>query len=243
MLTRLHRALEWPLAFLALLVVPALLVEERATSPTLVRTAVVINWAVWIAFCVDFLLQWAIVPQWLRKGSAWFDLVLIVLTPPFFVPDALQGARSLRALRVLRLIRAAGMLGIGVRSAQRSFGARKFHLVLLFALATMVLGATGVFVFEAGQNPSVDSFGDAIWWAIVTTTTVGYGDVSPVTTEGRIVAVLLMIVGIGFIGVFTATVASFFIEQGTQNDTLNLEARLQSVERKVDLLLKDRGLQ
>ncbi len=242
MLFRLRNALEWPLAFLALLVIPALIVEERATNDQLRTAAAIVNWAVWIGFCLDFALNWAIEPRWLRRGRAWFDIALIVLTPPFLVPDALQSVRSLRALRVLRLIRAIAMLGIGLRTAQRSFGARKFHLVGLFVLAAILLGATGVFVFEAGENKSVGSFGDAIWWATVTATTVGYGDVSPVTTEGRIVAVLLMFTGIGFIGVFTATVASFFIEQDTETDAAKLAARLNALERKLDLLLRERGI-
>lgn len=222
--------------------IPALILEERATSESLRAAAAIVNWAVWVGFCADFLLQWSADPQWLRRRRAWFDLVLIVITPPFFVPDALQGARSLRALRVLRLLRAVGMLGIGLQAAQRAFGPRKFHLVLLFTAATLLVGAAGVFVFEAGENESITSFGDAVWWAIVTGTTVGYGDVSPVTTEGRIIAVLLMLTGIGFIGVFTATVASFFIEKEAEDSSADLAARLAAVEQKLDLLLRDRGL-
>jgi voltage-gated potassium channel len=240
MVSRLQRALQWPLAFLALLVVPALLVEERATSRELRAAAVAVNWAVWIAFCFDFVLSWATERRWLRSRRAWFDLVLIVLTPPFLVPESVQGLRSLRALRLLRLVRAVGMLGIGLRTAQRSFGARKFHLVGLFALATIILGAAGVFLFESGANPSIDSFGDALWWATVTATTVGYGDVSPVTLEGRVIAVLLMVTGIGFIGVFTATVASFFIEQDTESEVSSVQARLDAIERKLDRVLRER---
>ena len=71
------------------------------------------------------------------------------------------------------------------------------------------LGAIGIFAVERGQNNNIQSIGDALWWAVVTTTTVGYGDVSPVIGEGRLIAVSLMVVGIGFIGVFTATVTSF----------------------------------
>jgi voltage-gated potassium channel len=217
--------------------VPALVIEDHATTPDIRAAAHALNWAIWIAFCVDFGVRWAAVRRWDFLRRAWFDLALIVLTPPFLVPESLQGARGLRALRLLRLLRAGAMVGVGLRSARRSFGARKFHLVALFGVATILLGAAGVFVAEEGQNRAIGSFGDALWWAIVTATTVGYGDVSPVTVEGRIIAVVLMLTGIGMIGVFTATVASFFFEQDQHSDTEQLEARLNAIERKLDELI------
>ncbi len=68
--------------------------------------------------------------------------------------------------------------------------------------------------FENGARGStIHNYGDALWWAIVTVTTVGYGDKYPVTAGGRGVAVVLMLVGIGLIGVLTATVASYFVEE------------------------------
>lgn len=216
--------------------IPALLVEERAENVVLVRAAVAVNWAIWIAFCVDFVLRWIAHPHRRFVAENWFDLMLILLTPPFLVPESLQGAR---ALRILRLVRAGAMAGIGIRSARRAFGPRQFHLVAMFASATVLLGASGIFLFEMGQNPTIDSFGDALWWSMVTATTVGYGDVSPVTPEGRVIAVFLMLIGIGTIGIFTATVASFFIER--EDDAAgSVEARLLAIEAKLDQLLKER---
>jgi voltage-gated potassium channel len=72
---------------------------------------------------------------------------------------------------------------------------------------------------------------------VVTATTVGYGDVSPVTLEGRLIAVVLMLTGIGVIGVFTATVATLFFEQDKESELAAVAARLDSLERKMDLLL------
>jgi voltage-gated potassium channel len=243
--SRLARTLEWCLAILALLVVPALILEGRATSPQVRDAAHVLNWIIWLAFCADLAVRWGRDRRWGFLRTVWFELLLIVLTPPFLVPDQLQGARGLRALRLLRLLRAGAMLSVGLRSARRSFAARKFHLVGLFAVAMILLGAAGVFVFEEGQNRTIGGFGDAIWWAIVTATTVGYGDVSPVTLEGRVIAVVLMLTGIGVIGVFTATVASLFFER-EESEVAQLAARLDVIERKLDELLQrpfraDRG--
>jgi voltage-gated potassium channel len=233
---RLLAALEWPLAFLALLVVPVLVVEDSATDPQIRRWANIANWTIWSAFCADFILRWRLDGRLNFLRLAWFDLALIVATPPFLVPDAVQGARSLRALSVLRLFRAGALASMGLRAARKSFAGRKFHLVALFAAATVLLGATGVFLLERGTNKSIASFGDALWWSIVTATTVGYGDVSPSTTEGRVIAVFLMLVGIGVIGVFTATVASYFLEQERSHDN-TLDARLEAIEKKLDSLL------
>lgn len=230
---RIQALLEWPLAFLALLVIPVLVIEDRATSPEIRQLAAVLNWIIWLAFTGDFILRWAGDPRWRFLREGWFDLALIALTPPF-VPESFQ---SFRTFRVLRLVRAGAMAGIGLRSARRAFGAHQFHLVALFAAATVLLGATGVFVFEAGVNQNIQTFGDAVWWAIVTATTVGYGDVSPTTAEGRIIAVLLMLVGIGVIGIFTATVAAYFFTQ-EREEKVSIAARLEAVERKLDLLLE-----
>jgi voltage-gated potassium channel len=88
--------------------------------------------------------------------------------------------------------------------------------VLLAAIGTLVLGAWMVLLFEENAKGSnIHSYPDALWWAIVTVTTVGYGDRYPVTEGGRIVAAVLMLVGIGLIGVLTATVASVFIKEHT----------------------------
>ena len=237
---RLERLFGWPLAFLSLLIIPALIIEDRAVNPAVRQVAAAVNWLIWIAFCADFIVRWGVTRRWAFLRTAWFDLALIILTPPFLVPDTLQGARSLRALRLVRFLRVGAVAAIGLRSARRSFGARQFPLVMLFAAVTVALGAAGAYLFEQGANRSIGSYGDALWWAIVTATTVGYGDVSPVTVEGRVIAVLLMLVGIGVISIFTATVASFFFEQEQESETAALAARLDAIERKLDAVLEQR---
>jgi voltage-gated potassium channel len=225
-------------AFLALLVVPALMLEDRAATPGLQLLASVLNWVIWLAFCVEFFLMFAAEPSWATVKRGWFAILLIILTPPFFAPEYLQAARGLRAfraIRLLRLARAGAVAAVGLRLSQRAFSHKKFHLVILIATAVVVLGALAIYRIEGETNHSVSTFGDALWWAIVTSTTVGYGDISPVTGEGRVIAVILMLTGIGVIGMFTATIASFFFEQGSSSD--DVLARLDAIERKVDELL------
>jgi voltage-gated potassium channel len=88
--------------------------------------------------------------------------------------------------------------------------------LLIAAAATLFLGAWLVLLFEENNKGSnIHTYSDALWWAIVTVTTVGYGDRFPMTGGGRTVAVILMLVGIGLIGVLTATAASVFIKEHT----------------------------
>jgi voltage-gated potassium channel len=196
-----------------------------------------INWIVWLAFCAEYVGKLMLAPDRRRYvRGAWFDLLIILLSPPFLVPVVAQGVRVVRVLRLLRFVRAAAVAAIGLREAAQSLRHRSFHYVALTAAVVLSVGAIGIFAVENGHNSNIQSIGDAFWWAIVTTTTVGYGDVSPVTAEGRLIAVALMVVGIGFIGILTATITSFFIEnpQPTQFD--EIKERLDRLEAKIDAL-------
>jgi voltage-gated potassium channel len=95
----------------------------------------------------------------------------------------------------------------------------------------VLVGALLAYAFERGAvDSNIQSFPDAIWWAIVTATTVGYGDLSPVTVEGRAIAVVLMLVGIGLLGVITANVAAFFVHNDESEQTHELNNKLARME-------------
>jgi voltage-gated potassium channel len=240
---RVTRALEWPMAICASAVIPALLLDNGNATPRIHELALFTNWFVWIAFCGEFTLRLILATdrkEFMRR--AWLDLLIIFISPPFGVPEGLQAVRAVRAVRVLRLlrvVRAAGVLSIGLRASRRALQHRKFHYVLLTTAGIVLLGATGMYLIEGDQNPSVKSFWDALWWAVTTTTTVGYGDVYPQTEEGRLIAVVLMVVGIGVIGIFTATVASFFINAG-ENEMVAMKQQLEEIGAKLDRLLAER---
>lgn len=141
-------------------------------------------------------------------------------------------------LRLLRLTRVGTVLANGLRRARRVLTHRGLHFVLFAAFLLVVGMAALELAFEHGApGASIRNYGDALWWAIVTVTTVGYGDKVPVTAGGREVAVVLMFVGIGLIGVITATVASFFVEEGADRDKSQLEARLDRIEAMLAKLL------
>jgi voltage-gated potassium channel len=235
-LKRILQKLEWPLAIMALLVVPALILEDRTTNATVRILCNAINWCVWTAFAAEFLIGLSTACSrrtFLRKS--WFELLVVLVSPPFGVPDVLQavrGLRALRLLRLLRLVRGVAVATIGLRTAKKSLQSRGFHYVLVVALVATALGAAGIYNVE--REFTIKSPEDALWWSVVTVTTVGYGDVTPVTVEGRLIALGLMFVGIGVISVFTATIASAFVGEEHEKETRKRLAALE--ERMVEVL-------
>jgi voltage-gated potassium channel len=242
-LRRFARASEWPLALLALAIIPSLLLEDR--TPEFHAWSDRLNWVVWLAFCGELVIKARLshdVRGFLRHS--WFDLIIVLFSPPFAGPEYLQGLRAFRAVRLLRFLRVLRVLavaGIALESARDALQHRKFHYVVLVTVVTLGLGSLAIYAAEHDHNPTIRTVGDAVWWSIVTATTVGYGDISPTTVEGRLIAVALMLVGIGFISIFTATVASFFLDQSKQEqggELGQIHARLMKIENKQDELLE-----
>jgi voltage-gated potassium channel len=96
----------------------------------------------------------------------------------------------------------------------------------------IVVGASFTLAFEHDQpGASINHFGDALWWAIVTCTTVGYGDHFPVTAGGQIIAVLLMILGIAALSVLTASIAALYVDQDEEPELAELRAQLDRIEQ------------
>jgi len=89
----------------------------------------------------------------------------------------------------------------------------------IVAILMLIFSSIAILQVETDPNSNIKTAEDAIWWAYVTITTVGYGDKFPVTTEGRIIAALLMTVGVGLFGMFTAFLASWFVDK-TKNEDL-----------------------
>ena len=128
---------------------------------------------------------------------------------PFFRP-----AHAGRLINLSRLGRIGVVMGRGIARAKEVFTHKGLHFVLLTA-TVMVFASAGLVLIAERNAPgaTIHNYGQALWWAVVTVTTVGYGDKYPVTGFGQGIAVVVMVVGIGLIGVLTATVASYFVGQ------------------------------
>jgi voltage-gated potassium channel len=225
------------MALLALAIIPVLLLEQHGVSPEMRRAARALNWVVWFALIADVAIRFAFDPRrrsFLRRH--WWYLAVIAVSPPFQVPFGLESARVLRALPLLRV---AALTSLGLRTSRRLLAEQRFVFVGVVAVVTIGFGAVSVFLVERGQNEAIRTLPDALWWSIVTATTVGYGDVSPVTWQGRVIAAMMMLSGIGVIGVFTATVASLFFGRDKEEDVGGVEARLARLEDKIDRLLAE----
>lgn len=109
--------------------------------------------------------------------------------------------------------------------------------VMVGATVLLFVGAWIVLEYERrAVGANIHNYPDALWWAIVTVTTVGYGDRYPVTTGGRVVAVVLMLIGIGLIGVLTATVASVFVKEHTDSVKDDAGQRHDEISARLDRL-------
>jgi voltage-gated potassium channel len=140
----------------------------------------------------------------------WIDVV--ALAPP------IRGARVLRLLRLLRLVRAfAGIYRAGLH-LQALARHRGFAWLLLAWLGVMAVCSAWLYVAEHGANKALANPFDALWWGVVTLTTVGYGDVTPITTEGKVAAMVLMLLGIGLFGAITATITSYLMSRDSHHD-------------------------
>jgi len=196
---RWERRAEVPLLLLALAFVVAYAwpVLHPDVDPSLRQTLTLLSWTIWAAFAVDLGIRLALAEHRRRYAlSRWYDVALVLLP-------------VLRPLRLLRLL-------VLVRILDRSAASNLAGRVLIYAasVAVMAVGLGALAVLDVEQDAAsanITTFGDAVWWACTTVTTVGYGDHYPVTTEGRVVAAALMMVGIGLVGTVMASVASWLL--------------------------------
>jgi len=167
----------------------------------------VVALACWTVFAVDLAVHVVLRPGYLRTRLGVFDAVIVVGTFPWYL---IPGAGGLGLMMVLRLGRLARVVLVGTKSpAMRRLLARLGEPALVVAASVFVAAAI---VKRVEGPPTFAGYGESLWWAMVTVTTVGYGDMVPQTTPGRVVAVILMLMGIGLLGTVAASLASFFNE-------------------------------
>jgi voltage-gated potassium channel len=228
---RVHTPLE-PLVLAATLaLIPVLIVQSDASGGW--RTAAfVANWLIWLIFAFELGAILVVASRrWAALRAHWLDVAVVVLTIPFWG----QLLSSLRFFRFLRLLRAVAIISRAIQAERRLTSTSMFRVVALITLFLVVVAGAAQATFDANEFPSM---WDGVWWAVVTATTVGYGDLYPTDVEGRIVGIVVMLLGIGFISVLTATVSSQFIQNDTNSDEMldmlrRIEADVAELKAKV----------
>ena len=223
------KAVDVPMLVITLLWLPVLIVPLVVPlHGAMAETFATIDYIVWALFALEYIVKFSLAPQ---RGYFFRThlLDLLIVAVPFFRP-----LRMGRLVRLLRLTRVAVVMGEALRRGKSILTHNGFHFVVLTA-AVLVFVCAGLVTFAErnAKGANIHDFGQGLWWAIVTVTTVGYGDRYPTTPFGQGVAVLLMLVGIGLIGTLTATVASYFV----QEKTTATEERLERIEALLSQLV------
>jgi voltage-gated potassium channel len=225
-----RRYSEWPLAAAALIFLVAYSIEVIENVPD--SRSAVFDWIIWITwafFIADFIANLVLAERRLNWFVRNLHEVVILALP---------------VLRPLRLLRLLALLRLMQRVAGHTLRGRV--VIYVIGSATLLTYVGALSVLDAEQNvpgSNIHNFGDALWWAFVTIATVGYGDHYPITFLGRVVAVGLMIGGVAVLGLVTATLASWLVEQVgnrtaqiTEEVDASAQAQLLRMSQQIDRL-------
>lgn len=186
-------------------------------SPTTVRVLGIVETVTVIIFTAEYLLRLYVADSKRQFARSFYGIVDLVAILPFYLGLVITGfGVDFRSIRVLRLLRLFAVLKFvryskAIRIFGRAFLIAKEELILFFVAMLMLLylAAVGIWYFENEVQP--EAFGSvfrSLWWAIVTLTTVGYGDVYPLTVGGRVFTFFLLMIGLGTIAIPSGIVAS-----------------------------------
>lgn len=193
---------DWVIFFLALLLVPVLLLEENSRDPGIVGAATVANALIWMLFALDYAVDlWRARDRGAHVRAHWWDLALIVVSPPLLVPPE---AQALRVLRAARLLRAFAVIGVAYDRLDRPL-TRAAALALVGLLFVVIL-AGGLLIqwVEPATFPTVLQ---AYAWAIATVVTAGHAPPEPVTVAGRAISSTIVVMGLGTFVALAASLA------------------------------------
>ena len=184
-----------------------------------------IDFVICLVFLFDFFRRLKQAPSKLKfLRWAWIDLISSI---PMF--DFLRWGRLVRIIRILRILRAFRSTKVLLSFVFRNRANGTFASVALISVVMVIFASIAILNLETAADSNIKTPADALWWSFTTITTVGYGDRFPVTHEGRLVAAVLMTVGVGLFGTFTAYIATQFMEVGQKQESRDMAVLIEEV--------------
>jgi len=211
---RVHTPFEPIVLAATLALIPVLIIEADTKSEGWMTFAEVANWIIWAIFAVELVAVLVVASRRMAALRAhWLDVAIVVLTIPLLG----KALAWLRLARFIRLARFGVIVSRALQAERRLTSGDSLRVASILTVTAICIAGAGQAAFASGDFPSL---WDGIWWAVTTTTTVGYGDLYPTSVQGRIIGMALMFVGIGFLSLLTASIASRFVKQerGTEHD-------------------------
>jgi voltage-gated potassium channel len=224
---RVHTPLEPVVLVATFALIPVLVIESDVESGGWLTVAYVANWVIWGLFAVELA---AVLIVATRKKAAlrahWLDAAIVVLTIPLLGPLL----SALRLARFLRFARFAVILARALQAQRRITSGDALKIASLVTVAVVVVAGAAESIFA---SEDFGSLWDGVWWAMTTITTVGYGDLYPKTTVGRLIGIVVMIVGIAVASVLTAAIASRFVRDERESETTEILEVLHQLQADV----------
>ena len=239
-----QRALKWSGYFepFMLLIAIWILVEWNLTSRGLMtdKARIISDWFIWLFFLTETIVLAALSDKPLRYlVRNWAHLIIILLA----VPVVFETLNRLGAARILRLALLFGFFTHNFSTVKVVLSQN--HLGKTLSICAFFITAGGIFI--ATIDPAIEDPADGIWWAWVTVTTVGYGDIVPTSAEGRFFASFLILLGIVMVSLVTANLSAFLMAKSQQQELryerkelkklAHLETKVDSLEEKLDKVL------
>jgi voltage-gated potassium channel len=230
-LPRIRTTLDFAVVLGALATIPLTVLQEHGTTSQALGA---LDWAIWSVFAIEFLSIISLPPRrQIFRPSTVADFVVVLLSFPL-LPNLLALVRLARLVRLLRLARLAGVTARGISALREVLGRRGLLYTVAITSVLILVGGGCLSILE--PETVKGGFGDGIWWAVVTASTVGYGDIAPTTLPGRLIAVLLMVVGIGLMSTLAASITTYFVQQNSGTEMKDIAARLDRIERILERL-------
>jgi hypothetical protein len=204
----------------ALLSITNLVLAILVPNPDTAQVIAIVDSLLLVVFLVDFLRRLVVARDnraYLVRGYGWLDLISII--------PLLRVARLLRMARLVRILRRMGGVTMAMRTFFRNKATGGLYIVVIMALLVLEFGSLLVLWAERGaEGANILTADDAVWYSLVTMSTVGYGDRFPVTDLGRLFGSLTIVVGVGVFGTLTGFLANTFLSPGDGDESVEWES-------------------